>query len=91
MKIGLIGAGRLGLCLALLMEEAGYDVIASDIRIDYINSLNRKFIDTTEPEVKNLLNASKNIYFTNSNLEVIDEADIQTEQFNILLERSIEA
>ena len=76
MKIGLIGAGRLGLCLALLMEEAGYDVIASDIRIDYINSLNRKFIDTTEPEVKNLLNASKNIYFTNSNLEVIDEADI---------------
>ena len=76
MKIGLIGAGRLGLCLALLMEEAGYDVIASDIRIDYIDSLNRKFIDTTEPEVKNLLNASKNIYFTNSNLEVIDEADI---------------
>ena len=76
MKIGLIGAGRLGLCLALLMEEAGYDVIASDIRIDYIDSLNRKFIDTTEPEVKNLLNASKNIYFTNSNLEVIHEADI---------------
>ena len=49
MKIGLIGAGRLGLCLALLMEEAGYDVIASDIRIDYIDSLNRKVIDTTEP------------------------------------------
>ena len=76
MKIGLIGAGRLGLCLALLMEEAGYDVIASDIRIDYINSLNRKFIDTTEPEVKELLKNSRNIYFTNSNLEVIDEADI---------------
>ena len=44
MKIGLIGAGRLGLCLALLMEEAGYDVIASDIRVDYIDSLNRKVI-----------------------------------------------
>ena len=55
MKIGLIGAGRLGLCLALLMEEAGYDVIASDVRVDYIDSLNRKVVDTTEPEVKELL------------------------------------
>ena len=76
MKIGLIGAGRLGLCLALLMEEAGYDVIASDVRVDYIDSLNRKVVDTTEPEVKELLKNSRNIYFTNSNLEVIDEADI---------------
>ena len=47
MKIGLIGAGRLGLCLALLMEEAGYDVIASDIRVDYIDSLNINVIYKT--------------------------------------------
>ena len=26
MKIGLIGAGRLGICLALLIEKAGYEV-----------------------------------------------------------------
>ena len=76
MKIGLIGAGRLGLCLALLMEEAGYDVIASDVRADYIASLNQKVIDTTEPEVKDLLRYSKNIYFTTDNQEVIHEADI---------------
>ena len=76
MKIGLIGAGRLGLCLALLMEEAGYDVIASDVRTDYIASLNQKVIDTTEPEVKDLLKYSKNIYFTTDNQEVIHEADI---------------
>ena len=76
MKIGLIGAGRLGLCLALLMEEAGYDVIASDVREDYIASLNQKVIDTTEPEVKDLLRYSKNIYFTTDNQEVIHEADI---------------
>ena len=71
MKIGLIGAGRLGLCLALLMEEAGYDVIASAVRADYITSLNQKVIDTTEPEVKDLLKYSKNIYFTTDNQEVI--------------------
>jgi len=29
MKIGLIGAGRLGICLALLLEKAGYEVIVS--------------------------------------------------------------
>ena len=58
------------------MEEVGYDVIASDVRVDYIDSLNRKVVDTTEPEVKELLKNSRNIYFTNSNLEVIDEADI---------------
>ena len=89
MKIGLIGAGRLGLCLALLMEEAGYDVIASDIRVDYIDSLNRKVIDTTEPEVKELLKNSRNIYFTNSNLEVIDEADRKA-QVELKLKLSIQ-
>ena len=39
MKIGLIGAGRLGICLALLIEQEGYHVIASDVREDYIKDL----------------------------------------------------
>ena len=39
MKIGLIGAGRLGICLALLIEKAGLDVIASDVREDYIETV----------------------------------------------------
>ena len=46
MKIGLIGAGRLGICLALLIEKAGYEVLASDNRVDYINSLQKGIIDT---------------------------------------------
>ena len=49
MKIGLIGAGRLGICLALLIEKAGYEVLASDNRVDYINSLQKGIIDTAEP------------------------------------------
>ena len=51
MKIGLIGAGRLGLCLALLMDKAGYSVIASDVREDYINGLQMGEVTTTEPLV----------------------------------------
>ena len=35
MKIGIIGAGRLGLTFALLCEKNGYDVIVSDVREDY--------------------------------------------------------
>ena len=55
MKIGVIGAGRLGICFALLCEQAGYDVLVSDIRSDYVADLNRKKIKTNEPEVEYLL------------------------------------
>ena len=55
MKIGLIGAGRLGICLALLIERAGYDVIVSDIRDVYVSRLNDRRIETNEPEVEDLL------------------------------------
>ena len=55
MKIGLIGAGRLGICFALLLEQAGYDVIVSDVREDYVENLNERLITTNEPEVVDLL------------------------------------
>ena len=48
MKIGVIGAGRLGICFALLCEAAGYEVLVSDIREDYVNDLNDKKIITTD-------------------------------------------
>ena len=76
MKIGLIGAGRLGICLALLIEKTGLDVIASDVREDYVTSLQNKKINTTEPHVKELLEHSKNIEFTTDNRKVIRESDI---------------
>ena len=52
MKIGVIGAGRLGICFAILCEQAGYDVLVSDIREYYVNDLNQKKITTNEPEVE---------------------------------------
>ena len=70
MKIGLIGAGRLGLCLALLMDKAGYSVIASDVRKDYINELEHGIVTTTEPLVGQYLWNAKNIEFTTDNLRV---------------------
>ena len=76
MKIGLIGAGRLGICLALLMENAGYDVLVSDIREDYVENLNKKIITTAEPHVTEHLKKSTNIEATTDNKRVIGECDI---------------
>ena len=76
MKIGLIGAGRLGICLALLIEQENYHVIASDMREDYIKDLQNKKINSTEPQVQELLEHSINLEFTTDNLKVIEESDI---------------
>ena len=58
MKIGVIGAGRLGICFALLCEQAGYDVLVSDVRERYVKNLQRQIISTNEPEVAKLLSKS---------------------------------
>jgi nucleotide sugar dehydrogenase len=76
MKIGLIGAGRLGICLALLIEQAGYEVLASDVREDYIKDLQNKKIGDSEPEVQELLKRSELVEFTTDNRRVIRECDI---------------
>ena len=76
MKIGVIGAGRLGICFALLCEQAGYDVLVSDVREDYVKNLRNKFISTNEPEVAKLLSTSPRLSATTSNTKVIRECDI---------------
>ena len=76
MKIGLIGAGRLGICLAILIEEAGYEVLVSDIRDSYVKDLQNNKITTNEPEVQFLLKNQENLRATTNNLEVIRECDI---------------
>ena len=76
MKIGLIGAGRLGICLALLIEQEGYHVIASDVREDYVKDLQNKKINSTEPQVQELLEHSINLEFTTDNRKVIRESDV---------------
>ena len=76
MKIGLIGAGRLGICLALLMERAGYEVIVSDCRDDYVIGLNNRIVNTNEPQVAEMLDDAKNFIATLDNVEVIKQCDI---------------
>ena len=76
MKIGVIGAGRLGICFALLCEAAGYDVLVSDVREDYVEGLNKRQIQTNEPEVETLLKNSVNFKATTDNRQVVRECDL---------------
>jgi len=76
MKIGVIGAGRLGICFALLCDQAGYDVLVSDVRDSYVKNLQNKIISTNEPEVAKLLTTSPKLSATTNNLKVIRECDV---------------
>ena len=75
MKIGVIGAGRLGICFALLLDRGGYDVIASDIRSNYISGLQRREISTNEPGVADMLRECS-IDFTTDTRRVIEASDV---------------
>ena len=76
MKIGIIGAGRLGLTFALLCEKNGYEVIVSDVREDYVINLNQKICLTNEPLIQSMLSDVKNFSATTNNIEVIKNSDI---------------
>lgn len=76
MTIGIIGAGRLGLTFALLCEKAGYTVIVSDKREDYVYNLNHHVCITNEPLLQQMLFETINFSATTNNIEVIESSDI---------------
>merc|ERR1711965_163774 len=75
-NISVIGVGRLGLGLALLIEKGGYNVCGVDIFPDYVKELNNKTLETNEPEYKDLLKNSKNFHVTTSLEEGVTFSDI---------------
>ena len=75
-NISILGTGRLGLCLALMLERAGYNVSGLDIREDYVESLNSKTYRTIEPQVEQFLSAATNFKATLNLEESISHSDI---------------
>jgi nucleotide sugar dehydrogenase len=75
MKIGVIGAGRLGLTFALLCEKNGYEVLVSDVREDYVYNLNQKICITNEPLIQDMLFESTKLSGTTDNIEIIKNCD----------------
>lgn len=58
-NITVIGIGRLGLCFALCLEKAGYNVLGIDLSEKYIDQINAKTLLSFEPFVEQYLKGSK--------------------------------
>lgn len=76
MKIGIAGIGRLGISLALNLENVGYEVIGYDLRKDYVEKLQKKQISTCEPDVERLLKQSKKFEATSDVSKLLNESDV---------------
>lgn len=76
MNVTVVGIGRLGICLALCLEKAGYAVLGVDLTEDYIDQINQKTFQSPEPLVTQYLQESRHFRATTSLKEGIDFSDI---------------
>jgi len=58
MNIAIVGTGKIGLCMALCLDQNDYNVSCYDINNDIINGINNKTISTIEPYVEEYLKKS---------------------------------
>jgi UDPglucose 6-dehydrogenase len=65
-NISIIGIGKLGICVGLCLEKAGYNVLGVDTISTYVNEINQKTLKSPEPSVSNMLENSKNFLATTS-------------------------
>lgn len=75
-KISIIGVGRLGICVGLCLEHAGYDVLGVDVIADYVEKINNKTLDSPEPYVNKMLAESKNFRATSNIDDALDFSDL---------------
>jgi len=75
-NISVIGVGKLGLCFSLTLEKAGYSVIGVDVRPEYVEKINSKNLESSEPGVVEALRNSVNFYATTSLEEALEHSDV---------------
>lgn len=75
-NIGVIGVGRLGLCMALCFEKVGYNVICFDKDDSILDAIRAKTISSFEPHVTDMLSKSNNLYVATCVKHVLQESDI---------------
>ncbi len=63
-NLSVVGVGRLGLCFALTLERAGFNVLGVDVDQAYVDSINEKTLKSPEPNVEKFLKESKNFTAT---------------------------
>ena len=75
-NLGVIGLGRLGLCFALTLESAGFNVYGHDIREDHLSQITNKTFNSSEPGVTEKLLKSKNLKVDVNLKNTVDNSDV---------------
>lgn len=77
MKIGILGTGRLGICVALTLDKVGFEVIGMDKNEVLIDALKKGTYRSNEPGVYEGLKAIGSLSFTHTMPSVLsDEVEI---------------
>jgi len=76
MKITVVGVGRLGIALCLVLDEAGHDVLGVDVNAGYIECLNKREYKSKEPEIEERLVKSQTFKATTDMLQGLDHSDL---------------
>lgn len=71
-QVAVLGVGRLGICTALCLEKAGYDVYCYDINKNIVDAINTRNMPSPEPGVTKMLSEAKNIHATSSLEDVMN-------------------
>jgi nucleotide sugar dehydrogenase len=74
-SIGVLGVGRLGICTALVLEKAGYNVVCYDINEAAREAIQKRYIESPEKDVQSMLSQAKSISAVDT-LEAALEADV---------------
>ena len=72
-EIGLVGVGKLGICLALSLEHRGFNVLCNDINISLLDSIKNKTLESTEPHINEMLYKSKNLLTTHNIYDIFSK------------------
>jgi len=75
-NISVIGIGRLGLCLSLVLEKAGYNVVGCDIDENYVKKINNKSFNSHEANVNTFLKESQNFHATTNLATAVKHGDL---------------
>lgn len=75
-RIAVVGVGKLGLCFALNLERAGYEVWGVETNEAYANALSDRTFESDEPEVNGLLRAAESFHVS-TDISCVVEQDIE--------------
>ena len=75
-RLGVIGIGRIGLCYALLLERAGFEVIGCDVDRAKVRAVAGREFETQEPGVTEVLRGARNLEATTDLSMAVAQAEV---------------